>query len=568
MGEIQANKKPKSSKLKPISESVQNVPIVNNDYINSEQRRQSEPNTNILNKVQTNYNTNKTNNDITKSKTNINSETFKTNKKVAAELIDMEVPKEQVELYFYLLETNLSENNMYKIRLDLLTKKSKNLQLGFTNEKEGGNGRIDFEKTYIFDYYFEIQQTLKIQIIQSDRPRVAVETSVGKIMGAKGQHQIIEFKSNGLAGKLCIQGNSVKTTDYKFNLDISIDFGNDILAPYYIVKRNLSKLIDNEKPNWIKAYKSENLINYPKEKKFNSINLNTQFLCNSELDRRPILLEFYDFDGKLIGYFSVTIEKILDIKTLYLDNEGLLRVNLNCTCKKQYKFLDYLRGGTQVSMMVGIDFTASNGQPTDRISLHSLKHQPNLYEKAIDSCCSIVAFYDSDQLFPVFGYGALIGATNKVNHCFPINLSDDPNIFTVQGILETYRHFINDVKLYGPTYFGPLIEHCNEIAQKGNLLDTYYIMIILTDGIINDMQNAIDAIVEATFLPISIIIIGVGPGGDNGFREMEDLDADDYRLCNSNGIKAKRDIVQFVEFQKFDNNPKLLAEAVLEENFL
>ena len=37
----------------------------------------------------------------------------------------MEVPKEQVELYFYLLETNLSENNMYKIRLDLLTKISK-----------------------------------------------------------------------------------------------------------------------------------------------------------------------------------------------------------------------------------------------------------------------------------------------------------------------------------------------------------------------------------------------------------------------------------------------------------
>jgi len=33
-------------------------------------------------------------------------------------------------------------------------------------------------------------------------------------------------------------------------------------------------------------------------------------------------------------------------------------------------FIDYLRGGWQISLAVAIDFTASNGNPQDRQSLH------------------------------------------------------------------------------------------------------------------------------------------------------------------------------------------------------
>jgi len=521
-------------------------------------------NDNQLFKAQTQYNSGQ---NIPTLENNLSSQHFSQIKKVDAELIKVEVPKEQVELYFYIVESNLSPDKNYKIKLDVLTKNSKTLNLGFTNEKTGVNQRIDFDKTYIFDYYFEISQTLKISIVQDDKPKVALETSVGKIMGSKGQHHIIEFMSNGLTGKLCIQGNPVKTTDYKFKFDINVDFGNQVTSPYFIIKRNLSK--DN-KVNWIKAYRSEILLKYPQHKQFNVISLNTQFLCNSDLENKPILIEFYDYYNQLIGGFCGSIENLVNTKTTYVTdpNGNVIQdklVTFNCAYKKQYKFLDYVRGGVQVSMMVGIDFTASNGQPTDKISLHSIYKKPNLYEKAIDSCCTIVAYYDSDQLFPVFGYGALIGATNIVNHCFPINLTSDPNIFTVNGILETYRNFIQEVKLYGPTYFGPLINHCNDIAKKNILNDTYYIIIILTDGIINDMQDAIDAVVDASVLPMSIIIIGIGPGGDNGFQEMEELDSDNKVLVSSKNVKAQRDIVQFVEFGRFDNDPKRLSEAVLEE---
>lgn len=47
---------------------------------------------------------------------------------------------------------------------------------------------------------------------------------------------------------------------------------------------------------------------------------------------------------------------------------------------------------------------------------------------------------------------------------------------------------------------------------------------ILTDGVISDMDQTKAAIVQASALPMSIIIVGVG-GAD--FEMMEELDADD-----------------------------------------
>jgi len=85
---------------------------------------------------------------------------------------------------------------------------------------------------------------------------------------------------------------------------------------------------------------------------------------------------------------------------------------------------------------------------------------------------------------------------------------------------------------------------------------------ILTDGIINDMQQTIDELVVASFLPISVIIIGIG---NNDFENMDVLDADTDPLISTKGVKAQRDLVQFVPFFKFQNDEKLLAEEVLEE---
>jgi hypothetical protein len=230
---------------------------------------------------------------------------------------------------------------------------------------------------------------------------------------------------------------------------------------------------------------------------------------------------------------------------------------------KVYKFLEYLRGGLQIALIFGIDFTASNGDPIIPQSLHFTGgNSPNSYEKAIKSCGEIVAYYDADQLFPVYGYGALIPGCNQVNHCFNLNFQYDPNVHTIDGVLSVYRNAIRSVKLYGPTYFAPIlqktIQHCYQ--QKDEHI--YFVLMILTDGMINDMVQTIDALVEASFLPISVIIVGVG---NADFSNMDVLDADDNPLVSSKNVRAARDLVQFVPFGKFENNGKKLAAEVLEE---
>jgi hypothetical protein len=57
-----------------------------------------------------------------------------------------------------------------------------------------------------------------------------------------------------------------------------------------------------------------------------------------------------------------------------------------------------------------------------------------------------------------------------------------------------------------------------------------------------DLDATREAIVKASKLPLSIIIVGVG---EEDFSSMEFLDAD-KRALKHNGVLAARDIVQFV----------------------
>ena len=77
------------------------------------------------------------------------------------------------------------------------------------------------------------------------------------------------------------------------------------------------------------------------------------------------------------------------------------------------------------------------------------------------------------------------------------------------------------------------------------------------------MQATTDAIVKASSLPLSIIIVGVG---NEDFSNMEVLDADDTPLYSNKYKKyMERDIVQFVPFRDFKQNPHLLAKETLHE---
>jgi vacuolar-type H+-ATPase subunit F/Vma7 len=101
----------------------------------------------------------------------------------------------------------------------------------------------------------------------------------------------------------------------------------------------------------------------------------------------------------------------------------------------------------------------------------------------------------------------------------------------------------------------------NEEAELNQENQKYTICLIITDGVINDMQETIDEIVRASNLPLSIIIVGVGFAN---FRAMETLDGGVSSLYSRNLRKyMSRDIVQFVSFRDCSKHPVKLARRVL-----
>ncbi|KAJ7957170.1 Protein BONZAI like [Quillaja saponaria] len=233
----------------------------------------------------------------------------------------------------------------------------------------------------------------------------------------------------------------------------------------------------------------------------------------------------------------------------------------------QYTFLDYLAGGFELNFMVAVDFTASNGNPRLPDSLHYMdpSGRPNAYQRAILEVGEVLQFYDSDKRFPAWGFGAR-PIDGPVSHCFNLNGSSNYcEVDGIPGIMMAYTSALLNVSLAGPTLFGPVISNAALIASQSlaNSGRKYFVLLIITDGVVTDLQETKDALVKASDLPLSILIVGVG-GAD--FKEMEVLDADKgERLESSTGRVASRDIVQFVPFRDVQSGEVSVVQALLAE---
>ncbi|XP_031628608.1 copine-9-like [Contarinia nasturtii] len=290
-------------------------------------------------------------------------------------------------------------------------------------------------------------------------------------------------------------------------------------------------------------------------------------LCNADFDR-SFKIDCYNFrdndNHKLIGTCYASLhnlrkmcqnkesrtlvnEKRQKTKPSYVPTGALKVEKIEIT--EDVTFVDFIRHGTEMHFAVAIDFTASNGNFTDPKSLHYLcNERMNYYEIALKGIGGIISKYSNTPLFPAFGFGAKLPPYDHVSFQFPLNgNSSHPYCCGIDEILMHYRDQLNVVELFGPTNFAPVIHDTIEIAQKLQDGKHYFVLLILTDGAISDMRKTKHAIIDASKLPISIIIVGVG---DANFEAMEELDSDNVRL-SVDGLFAERDIVQFVPLNNF-----------------
>jgi hypothetical protein len=140
--------------------------------------------------------------------------------------------------------------------------------------------------------------------------------------------------------------------------------------------------------------------------------------------------------------------------------------------------------------------------------------EPNQYARAIMSVGEVVQDYDTDHLFPALGFGAKF-ADGTVSHSFSLTGDfSNPYCQGIAGVLAAYQRTLGQVQLWGPTNFAPIINHVASFAVAAK--NSYFVLLMLTDGAISDLTETEEAIVCASALPMSIIIVGVGPADFSG----------------------------------------------------
>jgi len=450
-----------------------------------------------------------------------------------------------------------------------------------------------FGQVFHLDYYFEEVQILRFLVVDVDDGEGKgkwedqdflgqVELTFAKIVTAPNQTVELDLmsldnlrKTKGKI-KICAEEDLTNNVEFEVHLEAhSLDRKNFPIFgksdPYLVISRA------RENGEFQTVYQTE-IINDSLTPAWKPFTIRGASLNNGDMER-VLLIQVFSWARNghhaLIGEFKTSTTELVSLEGdchLLINPEekkkhhnykhsGFLNV-ISFKMINRASFLEYIKAGLDMNLIVAIDFTQSNGDPNNPNSLHYLHTNSNPYQSAIYSVGSILQEYDSDQMFPVYGFGAKFFDGN-ISHCFALNGNpQNPEVNGISGILQIYSHSIRQVQLWGPTNFAPVLRTVQTIIQ--NSINTgkirYFILLIVTDGVITDMDATIRAIIDLSALPLSIVIVGVG---NADFTNMNILDADDNPL-RMDGKKMKRDIVQFVPMSQMIDPAQLTRETLAE----
>ncbi|GKZ00013.1 hypothetical protein MPSEU_000954700 [Mayamaea pseudoterrestris] len=230
--------------------------------------------------------------------------------------------------------------------------------------------------------------------------------------------------------------------------------------------------------------------------------------------------------------------------------------------ERKPSFVDYLSGGLEIEMCIAIDFTGSNGDPRIPGTLHYMDSNGRLndYEKAITAVGSILARYDTNQRFPVWGFGAKFGS--QIQHCFQVG--DEAELNRIPSVLKAYRNvFQSGLTMSGPTVFAEVIDMAAAKARSsleaGSRVgrQIYTLLLILTDGEVSDLELTKRALHNASDAPLSVIVVGIGNADFSSMHYFDNFQA------NAGG--KHRDICKFVEFNRYRDDKQALTRETLQE---
>lgn len=472
----------------------------------------------------------------------------------------------------------------------------------------------DWTKTFFVDYELGTPVTILVKIFDEVKKGENIEMGsgvfeMGTVLGAKGNTKAKQMKRGGTlfiraqkaegSGSLKLKLSGIDLTNTEGFMKKS--------DPFYQFTR---KDVGARGTEWNVVHRSNKMKNslnpkWPEEE------IELSVLCGGNLDL-PLRLSIMDHesDGNHVpmGEIETSVSKLLEAKSssgLKIKNKGevsgtiavhvasvsgtesldekMTSLNLDDVEEEEEEseapspvfapvaftppppspptFLDYINGGCEMQLCVAIDFTGSNGDPRKPGTLHYLSPDGstmNDYEKAICAIGSLLADFDTDKMFPVWGFGAKY--SGQVYHLFQCGPAAE--VSGIKGVLDAYHQtFKSGLVMSSPTVITEVLQTAAAFARsaqeqaKQQGKQKYSTLLIVTDGAVSDIRATAESLASISDAPLSVIIVGVGPADFSSMQFLDDI-AETSR---------KPDVVQFVEFNKYRHDYNALTHATLQE---
>ncbi|XP_057485600.1 E3 ubiquitin-protein ligase RGLG4 isoform X2 [Actinidia eriantha] len=198
------------------------------------------------------------------------------------------------------------------------------------------------------------------------------------------------------------------------------------------------------------------------------------------------------------------------------------------------------------NLILGLDFTKSN-EWTGKISfnnrsLHDIGDTHNPYETAISIIGKTLAPFDEDNLIPCLGFG---DSTTHDQEVFSFHNDHSP-CHGFEEVLADYKKIVPNLRL-------SVVEAAIDIVERSG--GQYHVLVIIADGQVTRSVNTgdgelspqegktINSIVNASFYPLSIVLVGVGDGPWEDMKKFDDKiparEFDNFQFVNFTAIMSK-----------------------------
>ena len=260
--------------------------------------------------------------------------------------------------------------------------------------------------------------------------------------------------------------------------------------------------------------------------------------------------------SSLIGSKDCIYERPMD--PLFPNKELVsIEVNkINFSNSNNFTVFDFLKVGIKLSTFIALDFSLGQKEKSN---------YQNNYIKIIENI--VINLLNYKHNFYMYGYGATLNNSESndilYKYIFNLNRKEDEAI-NAENIVPIYKKILNFINPEKKVYISSLIRKiCKKIIEIYQL-KYYNVLFVISNQLTEeeDKLETIDAFVESSYLPLSIIIICEEK---NDYIKMNQLFGPKIKETRNKMTKFRNNIICFNYKDKFNGQEKKMIESSMKE---